>query len=92
MAWRYVHALRRPVCGFTDKMLAFSQLRGEKGMTYRTGHSIFVDTDEGAHLIEVHVSELRLLNHFGVESTPKLHHQQQHMVVGSTGKKDLSSV
>lgn len=61
-------------------------------MTYRAGYPISIDADERAHLIEVYVSKLGLLYHFGIEPTPKLHHQQQHMVVGSAGKKDLSCV
>lgn len=61
-------------------------------MTYRASHPISVDADESAHLVEVHVSKLRLLDHFGIEPTSKFHHQQQHMVIGSTGKKDLSCI
>jgi hypothetical protein len=61
-------------------------------MTYRTRHSIFINADERAHLVEVHVSKLRLLDHLGIESASKLHHQQQHMVVGSAGKKNLSCI
>jgi len=61
-------------------------------MTYRAGYPIFVDANERAHLVEVHVSKLRLLDHFGVEPSPKFHHQQQHMVVGSTRKKYLPGI
>jgi len=78
--------------GFTNKMLAFSQLRGERGMTYRAGHPISIDADERAHLIEVYISKLGLLYHLGIEAAPKFHHQQQHVVVGSAGKKNLSCI
>ena len=61
-------------------------------MTYRTGHLIAIDTDESAHLVEVHVPKPRLLDHFGIEPTPKLHHQQQHVIIGSARKKNLSRI
>lgn len=61
-------------------------------MTYGAGYSISIDVDESAHLVEVHVSKLRLLDHLGIKPTSKFHHQQQHMVIGSSGKKDLSCV
>jgi len=70
----------------------FSQLRGEKEITYRASYPISIDADERAHLVEVYVSKLRLLDHFGIEPASKFHHQQQHMVVGTTGKEDLSCI
>ena len=53
----------------------FSQLRGEKETTYRSGYPISVNADESPHLVEVHVSKLRLLNHLGVEPASEFHHQ-----------------
>ena len=70
----------------------FSQLHGEKEMAYRAGYPISIDTDESAHLVEVHVSKLCLLDHLGIEPAPKFHHQQQHMIIGSARKKDLSCI
>jgi hypothetical protein len=61
-------------------------------MAYRAGYPILIDADKCAHLVEVHVSELRLLNHLGIEAASEFHHQQQHMVIGSTGKEDLSCI
>jgi hypothetical protein len=73
-------------------MLTFSHLRGGKEMAYRAGYTILIDADERAHLVEVYVSKLRLLNHLGIEPASEFHHQQQHMVIGSTRKEDLSCV
>jgi len=61
-------------------------------MAYRACDPISINADESAHLVEVYVSKLGLLYHFGIEPAPKFHHQQQHMVVGSAGKKDFSCV
>lgn len=78
--------------GFTNKMVAFSQLRGEREETYRAGHPILINADECAHFIEVHVSKLGLFDHLGIEPASKFHHQQQHMVIGSARKEDLSCI
>lgn len=75
-----------------NEMVAASQLRGEKEMTYRASYPIFFDADERAHLVEVYVSKLRLFYHLGIETASKFHHQQQHMVIGSARKEDLSSI
>ena len=61
-------------------------------MTYRASDAIFIDVDERAHLIEVYVSKLRLFDHLGIEPASKFHHQQQHMVIGSTREEDLSCI
>lgn len=61
-------------------------------MTHRAGDTISIDADERAHLVEVHGSKLCLLDHLGIEPSPKFHHQQQHMVIGSTRKEDLSCI
>jgi len=61
-------------------------------MTYRAGYSIPIDADECAHLVEVYIPKLGLLDHLGIEPASKFHHQQQHMVIGSTGKEDLSCI
>lgn len=61
-------------------------------MTYRASYTISIDADESAHLVKVNVSKLRLLDELGVEPTSEFHHQQQHMIIGSTRKKDFSCI
>jgi hypothetical protein len=63
-----------------------------KEITYRTSHLVSIDADESAHLVEVHVSKPRLLDHLRIEPTPKFRHQQQHVIVRSAWKKDLSCI
>lgn len=61
-------------------------------MTHRAGYPISLNADEPTHLVKVHISKLGFLDHLGVEPSPKFHHQEQHMVIGSTREKDLSCV
>ena len=61
-------------------------------MAYRAGHSIALDVDECTHLVKVHVSKLGFLDYLGIEPSPKFHHQEQHMVIGSTRKEYLPCV
>jgi len=61
-------------------------------VTHRSSYPIPIDTDESAHLVKVDVSELRLLDHLGIEPASEFHHQQQHMVIGPAGEKDLSCI
>ena len=60
--------------------------------THRSRHPIFLDASERTHFIKVDITEFRLLDHLGIESTLELHHMQKHLVVGPAWEKDLASV
>jgi hypothetical protein len=62
------------------------------GMTHRSGDPVSIDADECAHLVEVHGPKLGLLDYLSIEPSPKFHHQQQHIVIGSTREEDLSCI
>lgn len=53
---------------------------------------VLFHTHKLPHLIEKHVTEFSFLDHFRVEPTLEFHHQEQHMIVGSTWEEDLARV
>ena len=61
-------------------------------VTYITSYPVCLHAFKPTHIIEVHIAELRFLDHFAVETTFQLHHQKQHLVVGAAWKKNFACV
>lgn len=60
--------------------------------TYSTSNTVHLNTLKSSYIIEIKFTELRLLNHLGVESSLELHHQQKHLVVGASWEENLAGI
>jgi hypothetical protein len=50
------------------------------------------DTIECAGFVEIHRPKFGPLYQFGGEAAAKLHHKEQHVVIGPTREEDLASI
>lgn len=60
--------------------------------THLTRNLVLVHADEIHSLIEMHLPKLRFLDHSMIELALEVHHEMQHLVVGSTGEENLAGV
>jgi len=60
--------------------------------THSTSNTVHLNTLKSSHIVEIKFTKLRLLDHFGVESSLELHHQQKHLVVGTSWEENLAGI